>query len=143
MHNARNRIYVGILALLVAAVVISGCGGGVIDGLLQIADVSALLPDKWTSAGGLVTVVADVVGGVEKVVALVKRLDGSNSTPVTLTPNANGQYQGTFQAGANTSAAGSVTYSVTVTATDSSGNTASSTPVQVNVPPVGTTATSR
>ena len=136
----RGRLRIGAL-LAVAPVVaglLVGCGGSLgMATLLKVIGVSAIVPKEWTNKGGWVEVLADIVSGepLKKVVAKIFRPDDPETVEIVLTPNKNGQYEGTFKTTTNPSDEKPVIYTTIVQATDNSGNTATSQPVQVEVPP--------
>ena len=134
MFRSKWRIVLGAALVLALAPGLSGCGGGIAAQVLKVT-AAAILPDRWTSGGGLITLLADVVGDgiVREVKAWIRKLGSDDVSEVVLTPNTEGQYEATFTA-ENGSEINPQDYAVTVTATDTIGNTATDS-VQVEVPP--------
>lgn len=126
-----------LLLITLIVVLLPGCGGGGGGGGTAdttgptIANLTA--PSPATSAGGTVTISAQVTdaGGVGTVTATVTKPD--NSTENVAMTASGGTYSGTFAAPAN-SAATPATYTVVVTATDTGGRQTTSSPVTFAVP---------
>lgn len=138
MLSHRLRITAGVILMLVLITQMSGCGGGAIAGLmsfLEITKATTIIPDDWTSDGGIIKILADIAGdGIREVRAFIKRLGDSDAKPIVLTLNSKGEYEGTYEAEANTSSTEPDTYSVVVTATDDTGTAVASDPVSFEVP---------
>ena len=112
---------------------LSGCGGGVM-GAIKVATARAILSEKWDTGDAIVTILADVIGsGIKEVVAQIKKIGSSHTSPIILTRNNEGNYVGNYKPDTST-ASEPTEYSVVVTATDESGNAASSTPTTFEVP---------
>ena len=139
MFSINRRIIPCIIVMLVLISSLSGCGGGVMS-LIKVTAARAILPDKWIAQDSIVTILADVIGnGIKQVIAQIKKSGSSNTSPITLTLNDQGKYVGDYKPD-TTGTAETTTYSVVVTATDASGNVASSTPTTFDVPPTPVTA---
>ncbi|MHB9037478.1 MAG: Ig-like domain-containing protein [Armatimonadota bacterium] len=136
-----GRIIIGLGVLSVVAL-LAGCGGGgrtsglggASDGNAPaITSTSATSPK--TSAGGPVTIKSTATDdiGVTSVTAVVTKPDGSNSVAFTMNAGANNTYTYNYDAPQNYTPLDQ-TYSVTVTARDSAGNTATSSAFTFLVP---------
>jgi hypothetical protein len=136
MFLTRSRTTVLAVTAFLLVTMLTGCGGG-LAALLKITGATALLPDRWTSHGGIVKILVNIISDsiIDKVVARIKHEASSAVTEVILTRNADGQYEGSFSAPANTDPVAPETYTAVVEASDTAGNTATSEPVTVEVPP--------
>lgn len=138
MRRKSHRVVATMVVITFACSLVAGCGGGGWLGqMFKVAHTSAFLPSDWSAKGGLVKILADVTGytTIQKVIALIKKLGSSDSHEVVLTANSEGKFEGAFTAAENTSTQSTEQYSVVVTATDASGQTAQSDEVKVEVPP--------
>lgn len=136
---SKFRLMVGVLLILALLPGLSGCGGALGARLLRVT-ASAIMPHDWTPSGGLIEILADVVadGIIREVRALIRKLGSNETITVPLVLGSDGKYTVTVPIEA---AEGSSPedYTVTVTATDLTGQSASDS-VAVEVPPAETTA---
>jgi len=140
MFTCKFRMVIGVLLILALVPGLSGCGGSLGAQLLKVT-AAAILPDSWTSAGGFVKILADVVGDgiVREVRALIRKLGSDEVTSVPLVLDKDGQYSATIQMDVPADGSSPQDYTVTVTATDVAGQSASDS-VAVEVPPAEPTA---
>ena len=122
-----------IIAVLILAVMLAGCGGGIAQAL-RVVGVSALMSKHLDSDSRLVKIIADVLSAtsLKQVIARIIRANGTEVITVIMTQNAEGKYEGSCDAAALGTQP--ETLSTIVTATDASGNQAESAPVAVEVP---------
>ncbi|MCE5315536.1 MAG: hypothetical protein ABFD49_09575 [Armatimonadota bacterium] len=108
-----------VLAFMTSS--LSGCGGAVAATVLRIAAVRALISD-----GNLVKIIADIITGKALASTVAEIISPSGGvTRVTLALNEeSGAYECTY-----TDEAATEDYSVEVTATDTTGKTATSDPI--------------
>lgn len=131
----KPRILVSIILALALPTLMSGCGGAKgVSALLQVVGVKTVLPKSWSEKGEWVQIVADIVSGesLTRVIAKVAKRNAGEIIDVILNRNSDGKYVGSFEA---TPDATETTYTAVVTATDTTGNTTTSEPVSVDVPP--------
>lgn len=137
MLSCRIRIIFGVIFLLTVLIQMSGCGGGAVSGIRNMVAITkavALIPDDWSSSGGMIKILADITGdGIREVRAFIKKLGSSETEPIILTLNDKGEYEGEYKAEENPNSAEPDKYSVVVTATDVS-NTTDSEKVSFEVP---------
>lgn len=133
----RMRIAAGLAVLVCLTGLLGGCGGGAVGSLLKVTAAAAVLDGGWPSGSTVIGILADVSGYtmVRKAYATVRRIGASETRQIELVPGPSGKLEGALEVDA---AAEPAEYSVVVTATDSSGATASSEPVSVEVPPAET-----
>ena len=134
--SIRVKLFCTALVILVLA---AGCGGGGGDTTPPvIANATATLPSDFSFDGGPVGITADVSdsGGIAEVHAVVTRPDASEDpNPVAMAPGSGVTFEGTYTAIANTREDGTAEdYSVVVIATDSAGNSATSSAFVFQVP---------
>lgn len=133
MFHIKRRLTSAVI-LMVVVTLMSGCGGGMAS-VLSVARAAAILPDRWVPKGNMITILADVIGdGIREVRALIKKYNSSEVVPIILTRNSSGQYEGAVAVDESPVVGDPVTYSVVVTATDTTGNTDSSNTVSFDVP---------
>ena len=136
-----------VLISVIAVVGLAGCGGGGGGGGDSATDtggptvtVGAItLPSPFTYEGGNVTVgaTASDASGVTEVKVVVTKLSDSTKTTIRLSVVSGSTFSGVFPAPRNIRSDGKAeTYSVVVTATDSAGNTTSTTSATFDVPPL-------
>lgn len=133
-----KRILLTTVAVVLVCTMITGCGGGgLLGSMLRIVGAAALVPDDWSSRGGVVRILADITGvtAVQRVIALVKHKDDPIPVHVELTLNDEGKYEGAYLAQENEDPVAADNYTVVVTATDAAGATAESNPIEFEVPP--------
>ena len=136
MSKHRNRIIITSVLILVISSMLAGCGGGgMLGAALRITGATALLPDEWRSTDNMIKILADITGsGIKSVVAYIKRLGDDDPAPVILTETAPGTFEGEFLADGNDNPAQSAEYTITVQASDTAGNQATSETLSVEVP---------
>lgn len=136
MSINRNRFLVTAVLGLVICSMLAGCGGGMLGTALRITGARALLPDEWASTGNMIKILADISGsGIRKVIAYIKKFGDDDPSPVVLVEVEPGTFEGEFQADRSDSNAQPAEYSITVEASDTAGNQATSEPLSVEVPP--------
>lgn len=138
LNCIRLRVPAYAAVLLALVVMLPGCGGASgMASVLKVIGVSALVPDDWSSRGGLVRIIADVISGESLLKVVAKVISHSSPHPieVILTRNAEGKYEGEIEITENPNETTPIVYTTIVEAQDVVGNTAESAPVSVEVPP--------
>jgi alkaline phosphatase len=128
----RWRIVAGVIALMVMVTLMSGCGGAVAS-VMRVTAAVAVLEDDL-SIKNIINILADVSGytTIQKAIAVIKKSDSSETTEIELLRNDEGKFEANVPVDPNASAQD---YTVTVTAVADTGESASSEPVAVEVPP--------
>ena len=135
--TAIRRAIAGFMVLVLCVLCLGGCGGGLLGSVLKITGAAALVSDDWSHRGGLVRILADITGYslIERAIALVKNEATHEVIEVVLVQTAAGTFEGAYVAEENSDPIDPTEYTVVVTATDTTGDTAASEPVEFEVPP--------
>ncbi len=136
MTKRASRFLLICVSLSIIASSLSGCGGTMATAanVLKIAAVKAVLDEGSNSNNTLIRILADIISGnaLKEAIAIITRPDDGHKEAVILTLNEDGKYEGSYAA--ESSPIETTEYSVEVTATDSTGESAVSESVTVEVP---------
>ncbi|MFQ3550046.1 MAG: hypothetical protein SNJ70_09890 [Armatimonadota bacterium] len=129
-----KKLLESIVIILLFALLINGCGGGgLLSGIINVTS-RTLLPSNWSSAGGIVTIIANVAGfGIEDVVAYVLNRQTNQRVPIVLSRERDGSWSGRYRADENNSNE-PIQYEIIIEARDNQGNTIQSEPEIIEVP---------
>lgn len=142
LERIRSLMKFVCIAFVTFAIVLPGCGGGgggSAPGPITISNTRVVLPAEFSFEGGNVTIQADLVAdsGISSVQARITRPDGSQVPTLTMNSSSGNTYSATYSTPMNVRTDGQAqTYSIVVTASDTSSNSSSSGAFTFQVPAV-------